>query len=62
MDIIVIVFVLALIGIGLYYLGKVTMDNTLRIIIRVFVILCVIVWLLKRTGIWDNVTKEIDSL
>jgi hypothetical protein len=51
MSIIGIVIVLVIVGVALYLVQMIPMDNAIRTIIRVVVILAVILWLVNAFGL-----------
>ncbi len=48
-----VIVVLILVGVGLYLVEQITMDASIKTIIRVVVILCVILWLIQVFGLLD---------
>ncbi len=44
---------LILVGVGLYLIEQIPMDPSIRTIIRVVVILCVVLWLIEIFGVVD---------
>lgn len=52
----IIVLVLAIVGVGLYYLNRVEkIDSKLKWIINGFVVVVVVLWLLNYLGFWQHV-------
>lgn len=51
MTLIALVVLLLVIGVVLYLINLIPMDNTIRVIIRVLVILFVVLWLLQGFGV-----------
>lgn len=58
MPILTIILVLFIVGVVLYFLESVkTMDSTIRWIIRIFIIIVTIIWLLKVMGVWGTISN-----
>jgi hypothetical protein len=57
MPLINLVVVLILVGVALHLINRyIPMASSIKSILNVVVIVCVCVWLLQATGIWDSVT------
>lgn len=55
MTLIELVVVLIVVGVGLYLVGLIPMDNAIRTVIRVVVILAVVLWLLQTFGLFRGI-------
>ena len=47
------ILTLVIIGVILYFLEQLPLDPTIRMVIRVVIILCVVIWLLQFLGVAD---------
>lgn len=50
---IALILLLVIVGVCLYFLDQLPMDPTIKTVIRVVVILCVVVYLLRVFGVMD---------